>query len=524
LICQIQYGVINMKTRLLLVYLLFSVILIAGCSAIPRKGATLPEQAAESEQTTVAEQGANPAEQTPPPKPETALPIPQEVHDEAFPGTIILGRPTLDSVTLNLLSSENVEFYVEYGEKSREYTGHTNTSSLETGQPLEVELSGLDKDTQYCYRIRHRQANEAIFSQGEEHSFHTQRQPGSTFSFTVQADSHLGDRNFSGKLYERMLLNALNDGPDFHIDLGDTFMAEKFATNYDETAALYLEQRSYFGLLCNSAPLFLVNGNHDGELGWELDGTPNNIAIWATNARKLIYPNPEPDDFYTASNAIEDFVGLRENYYAWQWGDALFVVLDPFWYTTTKPGHSGDNWDWTLGYEQYSWFKQTLEESDAKFKFVFCHHLVGGGPLTNEGRGGIEAAKYYEWGGLNENGTWGFDENRPNWDRPIHQLMVDSNVTIFFHGHDHFFAKQELDGIIYQETPRPSIASYNIPANVTEYGYVGGEMLGSSGHLRITVSADAVTVDYIRAYLPEDARTDRINGEIAYTYTIKVGD
>ncbi len=441
-----------------------------------------------------------------------------------FSGSILLGRPTDKSITINLVSDTDVEVYFEYGAEPLDHTEQTGVTYCLGGDSVELVLDHLQPDTRYLYRIRYRQADETTFSQGEEHSFHTQRQPGSKFTFTVQSDSHLGDSNYSAELYERTLLNALDDNPDFHIDLGDTFMAEKLAANYDEAVALYLEQRSYFGLICHSAPLFLVNGNHEGELGWELDGTPNNIAIWATNARLLYYPNPEPNDFYSGSTTIDDYVGLRENYYTWEWGDALFIVLDPFWYTTTKPGRSGDNWDWTLGYQQYSWLEQTLEESDAKFKFVLCHHLVGGGPSTQNGRGGIEAAEYYEWGGLNEDGTWGFTDSRPNWDKPIHQLMVDNNVTIFFHGHDHFFAKQELDGVVYQLIPQPSFTNYDNTRNAEKFGYLSGDFLGNSGHLRITVSALEVTVDYIRAYLAEDESLDQTNGEVAYTYTINTNE
>ena len=36
-----------------------------------------------------------------------------------------------------------------------------------------------------------------------------------------------------------------------------------------------------------------------------------------------------------------------------------------------------------------------------------------------------------------------------------HQLLVDNNVTAFFHGHDHLFARQELNGVVYQACPQP---------------------------------------------------------------------
>jgi hypothetical protein len=39
---------------------------------------------------------------------------------------------------------------------------------------------------------------------------------------------------------------------------------------------------------------------------------------------------------------------------------------------------------------------------------------------------------------------------------PIHQLLVRNKVAAVFHGHDHLFAKQDLDGIVYQEVPQPS--------------------------------------------------------------------
>ena len=194
----------------------------------------------------------------------------------------------------------------------------------------------------------------------------------------------------------------------------------------------------------------------------------------------------------------------------------------PNWYTKNKPKRGGvsDNWQWTLGEKQYRWLRQVLETSDASFKFIFAHHLVGG-IHTGEGRGGIEMAPYYEWGGRNVDDTWGFDTKRPGWEKPIHQLMVENNVTAFFHGHDHVFVKQELDGVVYQEVPQPSNTNYRNGDNLAVEGsYLSGVVLGSAGNLRVTVSPDVVVVDYIRAYLPEDEGAGRENGEVSYSYRI----
>jgi hypothetical protein len=177
------------------------------------------------------------------------------------------------------------------------------------------------------------------------------------------------------------------------------------------------------------------------------------MAEWSAQMRTRYFPNPVPDDFYTGNLTPEGSVGPLQDYYAWEWGGALFVVLDPYRYSL-RQGGSADNWSATLGREQYEWFKNTLAASQADFKFVFVHQLVGG--LDKEGRGGAAAARYFEWGGYNQDGTWGFDEHRPGWGKPIHQLSVENHVTAVFHGHDHLFAKEELTVLSTRQFPSPA--------------------------------------------------------------------
>jgi hypothetical protein len=93
--------------------------------------------------------------------------------------------------------------------------------------------------------------------------------------------------------------------------------------------------------------------------------------------------------------------------------------------------------------------------------------------------------------------------------------MADSGVTIFFHGHDHVFVKQDLGGVIYQECPQPDEPGYGHGFS-QEGMYTYGHLVHNSGHLRVSVSPAAVTVEYIRAYLPGDG----LNGKVAYSYTI----
>jgi hypothetical protein len=281
-----------------------------------------------------------------------------------------------------------------------------------------------------------------------------------------------------------------------------------------------LDYRQWWSEACHSVPLFITIGNHEGEQGWDFDSTPTCTPVLFTNARKTYYANPVPDGFYSGDSIPEPFVGLRQDYYAWNWGNALLVVLDPYWHTMTKPQGQETNWDWTLGRSQYDWLKQTLEQNTAKFKFVFIHHLVGGHTDTSA-RGGIEYAHFYEWGGLRSDSTWGFDSLRPGWGVPIHQLLIDNNVDILWHGHDHFYAKQDTDGVIYQMVQQPARTRWDsFPNQAPKYGYKSGIFIASRGHVRVTMDDTSATVDYIRAFFPSETSQARHNGDTSHSYTI----
>ena len=465
---------------------------------------------------------------------------------------ILLGQPTDKSVTLNLIPDQNADLYVKYGTTSGSYPTQTTTYAAVANEPLEFVIGGLTANTRYYYRMVYQATGTTAWTEGEENTIITQRTPGSTFTFTIASDSHLGQ--YGGQtadekaLYEQTMLNVGADHPDFHVDLGDTFAMDPSPLGTGmteaEAQAAYLVQRPYWNLIGGSAPLFFVLGNHENEEGWNFDDvfTPpdKSLAIVGLRARKMYMPNPIPDDFYSGNTDtlpaqfLAAYPGLpsaeayHEDYYAWTWGDALFVVIDPYHYSMKWPNDdgqgyggegqdgeaSGDRWDWTLGIRQYLWLKQTLENSNAKYKFVFSHHVTGG--ETPYGRGGIDAAPYFEWGGKNADGTWGWDTHRPasaGWDVPIHQLMVENGVNVYFHGHDHIYAREELDGIVYLEAPKPDDAGYAWQP----YGYGYNEnlylhattILTNSGHIRVTVSPTQTTIEYVRAYLPGDG-TNRV--------------
>jgi hypothetical protein len=417
----------------------------------------------------------------------------------------ILGRPTDNSVTINVVPAVDMVVYYEYGMASGNLTEQTSRQNTQAGVALETLLTGLKPDTRYYFRLHY--ADQV----GPERSFMTQRSPGSSFTFGLQGDSHperLG-KQFDPVLYERTLRSAAADQPDFYLTIGDDFSVDTLKTvNADIVRSLYISQRQWLGLV--GAPIFLVNGNHEQAALANLDGSPDNVAVWAQNARNSLFPQPAPGGFYSGDEEEVEFIGPLRDYYAWNWGDALFVVIDPYWHSAQtvdnqfgagqKDKKNRDLWNITLGEAQYQWFKTTLEKSTAKYKFVFTHHVNG------TGRGGVEVAKTYEWGDAAL-----LANHRPGWEKTIHQLMADNNVTIFFQGHDHLFAHQELDGVVYQTLPEPANPNYTIE---NDAAYRSGDKLPNSGHVRVTVSLDGVKVDYVRSFLDKP-------DELAFSYTVK---
>ncbi len=324
---------------------------------------------------------------------------------------------------------------------------------------------------------------------------------------------------FDAQLYAKTLQAISKEKPDFHLCMGDDFSIARLNTYTEESvSSRYLLQRPFLGLVGRAAPVFLLNGNHEQAslYNYNQTGDPHDIAIWAQLARNKNFPLPVPDGFYSGNvNKLKEIGDLRD-YYAWTWGDALFVVLDNYWHSPAsvdtrlreednkRDGKDRDWWGITLGDEQYAWLKKTLESSRSKYKFVFAHHVMG------TSRGGIERARLFEWGSSGAE----FKTHRPNWEMSVHDLMKKHGVNIFFQGHDHLYAKQEVDGVIYQTVPVPADPNYQ---TYNENRYLSGVKLPNSGYLRVTVTPERATVEYIRQFL-SDSPTTR-SGEVAHRYT-----
>ena len=384
--------------------------------------------------------------------------------------------PASSSVHVAINSAAAGSAYFEYGTKPGVFSNKTSIFALKKSSSNLTAISGLKSKTKYYVRLRYLFSGK-VYAATAPINFVTQSD-SITSTFAIQADPHM-DENSSADIYGKTLDLIATSGSSFLLDLGDIFMVDKLADKSEANIRARFELMKGFYSRLKSVPLKIVLGNHDGELGYS--------AFNTKKYRSEYFPEQTSD----------------VSYFAHTESNVLHIALDPFTYTTLNP--KADGWQWTLGKEQYDWLVKTLKTSTAKHKFVYLHHLLVG---DAQSRGGAHIASYNEWGGKNMDGSDGFDKNRPGWGKPIHQILKENGVSIVFKGHDHLYVKETFDGIIYQTLPQPSHPGDGTNS-AAEYGYSQGKVVGGSGYLKVTTTADSATVDFIK-----------YDGSVADTYTV----
>lgn len=378
----------------------------------------------------------------------------------------IVGTPTSSSFTSAISATSAVKAYIEHGYSKSTIAGKTPVISIPKGATRNITVTNLKAASLVYYKVKYAVGTSQNFASLTQRSVKTSNVEAlSSATFAIQADPHM-DENSSAEVYEGTLKQIVAASPAFLMDLGDIFMVDKLPSKTEANIRGRFELMKGYYQKLGSVPLKICLGNHDGELGYSSFNTKK--------YRKEYFPEQ------TGELAYYSFTGP----------DQLHVVLDPFTYTMKNPTPTG--WEWTLGKTQYDWLVETLKNSKEKHKFIYIHHLLVGDQTS---RGGVEIAMKNEWGGKNNDGTYGFETNRPGWGRPIHQLLLDHKVGFVFKGHDHLYVKQELDGIIYQTVPQPSHPGNKI--NVNQYGYTSGKGVGGSGFLKVSTSGNQAKVDFI---------------------------
>jgi len=391
-----------------------------------------------------------------------------------------LARPTTDSILINARNGHTdaiaqLEVRPLGGEQ---WTPSGAELGARPGEFLNWTVEGLTGGSTYEYRVVTAVpgGDPRPVSSGR---FTTQRTGEVGFSAALITDAHTGafvDGAGPIEVLDEVIRNVRRDQPDFVIGLGDNvaWSTSRNMPQRDDVGATraYTMYRRHLAPLSMSCPHFGLIGNWEGESG----KFPVDSAALVAGVRRRFTPNPD-DAVYPQGGST------NEDYYAFEWGPALFVILNVQSYTApsgdqAKPREDATVVeDWTLGSAQFAWMEQTLSKSDHPFKFVCIHHAVGGNGGTEEetlyGRGGPRAA------GVGEQ-------------KLLHEAMREFGVQIFFYGHDHVFVDELVDDIHYA-LPGSCGAPWKFGREITGYHRYWGD----SGHGRLTVRPEQATVEFV---------------------------
>jgi hypothetical protein len=170
---------------------------------------------------------------------------------------------------------------------------------------------------------------------------------------------------------------------------------------------------------CADRAYYLARGNHEGledhDKGWTRDCLR---ALF-----KLFVPNPNGTTYPQGGSMDSDY---DQGYFAFDWGDALFIVMDTVKYKDSE-GVEPSPARFHIGEAQLMWLTSVLQNSTQRWKFIFMHHLFGG--RNTYGRGGAAFAFNYEQSQI--------------------QALSEQYGAHIFYGHDHVLAKGWANSVLY---------------------------------------------------------------------------
>jgi predicted phosphodiesterase len=347
-------------------------------------------------------------------------------------------------------------------------------------QLLDWTVRELSPATRYEYRVLLRQGTDETFRPAATGSFITQRKGPASYMAVLMTDPHTG--SFAPgtepvRVLDKVVQNAARAKPEFVLDLGDNVAwagSREFPQNDPGGAtSAYAQYRRQIGPISRHAPFFAITGNWGGESG----KFPERSIETVTAVRRALLPNPDHLTYRQGGSE-------REDYYAFTWGDALYVMLNIQTYSRPSQPNRLPNLmadvnrieEWTLGEKQMAWFEQTLKKATERFRFVGIHHPAGG-------NAGDELNTLYGRGGAR---AWNTGEQVK-----IHNLMKTHKVQIFFYGHDHVFVDDVVDGIHYT---LPGSCGAPWKFTKAETGYE--RFWPDSGHAQLDVTPEKATVTF----------------------------
>lgn len=276
----------------------------------------------------------------------------------------------------------------------------------------------------------------------------------------------------------------------------------------DISKVFWLRMRKMYSALTPHVPVYLVQGNHDGEASYDAARVP------AKRYRQKYFKQP----------GLRHGGAIGENYFPLFWGGDFFNGGAPLFLILDNESHNQPDIlpkrpeDWSLGAQQKAWLKDLLTY-DAEWKFAFLHHVLGGWP-----RGTNEDLRDYAYG---RGPLFNYEDYRDYCGNPdlVEQVevtrdMMARGLNAVFYGHDHIFHARRIPGPSGQKmygicsgSPKHKgeLDWYKGPLWTKHYGSYGSygteerdafpktTFWGPSGYTKIKLAAGSARVEYKRA-------------------------
>jgi 3',5'-cyclic AMP phosphodiesterase CpdA len=221
---------------------------------------------------------------------------------------------------------------------------------------------------------------------------------------------------------------------------------------YKKIVSMIMERKPDF--VVNTGDMITTPGSkQDWAKFWEMS-KPITVPYFLTVGNHDAHPKV-PLSEKTYKNEV-DLPG-NELYYSFVAGNSLFIILDSYL----------DDQEKKITGVQLKWLEEILAASRQKHKFVFLHHPL----YTDLGKG--------------HHAHDSIDKYPDSRDR-LEALFAKSRVDAVFAGHEHYYERRTVDGIIHIITGGGGAPIYD----KEEYG-------GFNHFVQVTVDGDKVSAEVV---------------------------
>ena len=247
------------------------------------------------------------------------------------------------------LAKEPLEGYFEYGTAPGKYDHKTKLLAFPAGKPVEAVFDNLQADAEYFYRLHYRKPGETAFTRAARvplphatgHRQHIHVRRSRRFAPGTPADERPGT----------VCPHAAQRGRR-----ASPISTSAWATISAWTRCARSMRRRLPSATRSSARSWGWSPNRR-RCSWSTEITSRRrcsistsrtfATTWRSGPRMpatSIIPCPPPTASTRGDTEPLKSIGPLRDYYAWTWGDALFVVLDCYWHSPAQRGQRISRW------------------------------------------------------------------------------------------------------------------------------------------------------------------------------------